>query len=112
MIGVSLIFTLKGRQEEEKFFDLMNHALDHLRLLPGLEDLVAAKVWGKPFCYHLFSTWKSEQDIAEWLNCPVYHEVFGKTGSSLIESLVSSRWQLMEGTRKIRTEEVQEYLGT
>jgi heme-degrading monooxygenase HmoA len=104
MIAVSLTFTLKGRKEEEKFFELLDHALEHVHLVAGLVDVVASKVWGNPFCYHLFSVWKSEVDIADWLKSPVYHEVLCKRGTALIDSLVSSRWQLMDGPRMIETQ--------
>lgn len=93
MIGVSITITLKNEEKEKEFLQIFQKALENINIIEGLKEFQASQVIGKPYTYHVFSLWESEENIEKWLSNPYYKDFIRKNSEELFESFISYRWK-------------------
>ncbi len=102
MIGVSITITLKNKEKEKKFLQIFQKALENINIIEGLKEFQASQVIGKPYTYHVFSLWESEEYIEKWLSNPFYKEFISKSSEDLFESFISHRWKPIKEPKIIK----------
>lgn len=84
--------TLKDADAEAAFVSAFVKALEPTEGFPGLQKLVAAKVVGIDYCYHLHTEWESQEAMDAWQTNPGYRVVRDTFDVNLVASLEMSKW--------------------
>lgn len=87
-----LTVTLKDAEAEATFVEAFVRALDSTVGFPGLERLIASKVIGTDFTYHLHTEWESQDAMDTWQSNESYRAIRDTFNVDLVASIDMSRW--------------------